>query len=155
MAVISRIELYERPEQFVISVRKTIDFFSQFEGLAGQTFDAILQYAEKNGILFSGCPFTCYHNTDLAQLDVEIGFPVPERVKVEDKQLAGRFIPAQKMVCGISQGPYSETDALMAQIFEWIAANGLEPKGGVYHYYLNDDSRPESELLVELVVPVK
>ncbi|WP_283410763.1 GyrI-like domain-containing protein [Anoxynatronum buryatiense] len=152
MAIISKINLFEQPEQHVLSIRTTIHF-DDYPSTAGQAYGKIMAYADRNGLLFSGGPFVCFHNVDLANLDVEMGFPVAKPMTGEG-DIGGSVIPARKVVTGIFLGAYTDTDPLMMEILQWIAAQGYEQQGGIYHYYLNDENRSESELLTQMVVPI-
>ncbi len=152
MAAVSNITLIEQREQPVLSVRKTIHF-DHFAKTAKEAFEAIAAYARENALLFSGCPFVCYHNADLTDLDVELGFPVAAP-QAGNGTVTGRTIPSHKAACGIFLGPYTQTDPLMMEIFSWIGQNGYQPHGDIYHYYLNDENRPESELLTQIAVAV-
>ncbi len=153
MSIISKIGLIEQPKQYVLSVTKTINF-NDYPQIANETFSCISDYASHNQLLFSGCPFVCYHNADLENLRVQIGFPVAKPIS-GDGNITGYIIPPQKAVSGIFLGPYEETDPLMLEIMQWIAERGLEQKGTIYNYFLNDADRPTSELLTQIVIPVK
>lgn len=153
IAIISKISLIEQPEQHVLSVRTTISF-NDYTNTAEKAYRKILEYAKLNGLLLSGGPFVCYHNADLEKLDVELGFPIARHVSGNDV-IAGYTIPVKKAVSGIFLGAYEDTDSLMFQILQWIEEHGYEQHGEVYNYYLNDDQRNASELLTQIVVPIK
>ncbi|TGE34739.1 transcriptional regulator [Desulfosporosinus fructosivorans] len=153
MAIISKISLLEQPEQHVLSIRTTIHF-NDYPNTAKQAYKKIVEYAALHGLLFSGGPFVCYHNTDLENLDVEMGFPVAKLVSGEG-DIVGYTIPVQKAVSGIFLGAYTDTDPLMMGIIQWIAEHGYEQQGRIFNYYLNDDDRPASELLTQIIVPIK
>jgi effector-binding domain-containing protein len=54
------------------------------------------------------------------------------------------------------KGPYSGMEAMYKEIFQWIAQNGHQPEGIYYEYYLNSPREaPESELLTEIVIPIR
>ncbi len=153
MSIISKINLLEQPKQHVLSIRITINF-NDFPNTAKLAYDNITEYAECNNILLSGGPFVCYHNTDLDNLDVEMGFPVARPISGMGN-IVGHTIPVQKSVSGIFLGPYTDTDPLMMEIIKWIADHGYEQQGQIYNYYLNDDDRPAAELLTQIIVPIK
>lgn len=153
MAIISKIDLYEQPEQHVLSIRAKIHF-NDYPKVAGQAYEKTMEYATQNDLLFSGGPFVCYHNVDLENLDVEMGFPVATPVAGKG-EILGHTIPGQKVVSGIFLGAYQDTDPLMMEIVQWIADHGYAQQGTIYNYYLNDENRPASELLTQIVVPVK
>ncbi|PKM96371.1 MAG: transcriptional regulator [Firmicutes bacterium HGW-Firmicutes-1] len=153
MSIISKIDLYELPKQHVLSIR-TIIHFDDYPRNAELAYRKIMEYANKNEFLLSGGPFVCYHNADLENLDVEMGFPVAKPVKGEG-DIVGYTIPVQKAVSGIFLGSYNDTDPLMMEIIQWISEHGHEQQGGIFNYYLNDENRPADELLTQIVVPIK
>lgn len=91
MAIISKINLFEQPEQHVLSIR-TIIHFNDLPNTAKQAFGRIMEYAACNGLLLSGGPFVCYHNADLENLDVEMGFSVAKPV-LGNGDITGYIIP--------------------------------------------------------------
>ena len=153
MPILSKINLVEQPEQHVLSIRETIHF-NDFSVIAKQSFGEIMAYAAFSHLLLSDGPFVCYHNADLENLDVEMGFPVARSVSGNDP-IVGHTIPAQKAVSGIFLGPYTDTDPLMMEIMNWIIEQGYEQKGQILNYYINNDDRPPDELLTKIVVPIK
>lgn len=153
MAIISKINLIEQPERHVLAIRTTINF-NDYPNTAEQAYKKLMEYAARNGLLFSSGPFVCYHNTDLENLDVEMGFPVATPISGND-DIKGYTIPVQKAVSGIFLGAYEDTDPLMIEIMQWIMEHGYEQQGKIYNYYLNDDNRDAGELLTQIVVPIK
>jgi effector-binding domain-containing protein len=153
MAILSKINLYEQPEQHVLSIRKTIRF-NDFPNIAKQVYEQIDEYTRQKNLLFSDCPFVCYHNSDLENLDVEMGFPVAKPVSGYG-EIGGHTFPVQKVVSGIFLGAYEETDPLMLEILQWITTNGYEQLGSIFNYYLNDGDRPASEQLTKIVIPIR
>jgi effector-binding domain-containing protein len=153
MAIISKINLIEQPERHVLSIRTTINF-NDYANTAEQAYKRIMEYTARNGLLFSSGPFVCYHNTDLENLDVEMGFSVAKPIS-GNNDITGYTIPVQKAVSGIFLGAYEDTDPLMFEIMQWILEHGYEQQGKIYNYYLNDDNRGASELLTQIVVPIK
>lgn len=99
MATISTINVYEQSEQHVLSIRSTIHF-DNYPKTAGEAYGKITEFAEQSGLLFSGGPFVCFHNANLENLDVEMGFPIAKSV-TGNGEILGHTIPAQKVVSGI------------------------------------------------------
>ncbi len=153
MAKISTIILMEQPEQQVMSIRTTINM-KDLADVAGQIYGKIMAHLAKTGELAAGAPFTCYYNDDLNNLDVEMGFPVARSLQGND-EITARTIPAQRVITGLDLGPYRESDPLFFEMMKWLKDNEYEAQGTIYNYYLNDQNRPESELLTKIVIPVK
>ena len=153
MAIISKVNLIEQQEHHVLSIRTNINF-NDFANIAKESYKKIQDYTERNNLLLAGGSYVCYHNSDLENLDVELGFPVARSVDGKD-DIIGHTIPVQKGVSGIFLGAYEDTDPLMYSIIQWINKHGYELQGDIYNYYLNDEDRSPSELLTQIVVPIK
>lgn len=153
MPEISEIELYELPDQPVLSIRAVMAF-SEFPSNAQAAFTRILAHLESIHRSPAGCPFVCYHNTDLEHLDVEIGFPVAGQVP-DQGDIRYRVHPGSRCSAGLFQGPYEQSDPLMIQMMEWIAAHGLLSDGRIYNEYLNDTRRPPQEWLLRIRIPIR
>jgi effector-binding domain-containing protein len=153
MPIISKIQLFEQPEQPVLAIRRTIHF-NDYPQIAGAAYEEIMAYAAQHAWLFAGGPYVCYHNSDLEKLDVEMGFPLAKPVPGKD-EIRGYSLPASKVVSGIFLGAYEESDPLMLEIIRWIADHGYEQEGTIFNYYLNNEERPTGELLTRIAVPVR
>lgn len=154
MARIAQITLKQQPSYHSLAIRKTINFMQEFSDFAGYSFDKIAKYLESISELPSGAPIVCFHNMDLENLDLEIGFPVAHQIDGKD-DIAANVIPTQKVVSTIDLGAYEKQDPTLEELFAWIQSNGYEMQGEIYYQYLNDTERPESELLTMMIVPVK
>ena len=72
-------ELRERQSQptLVIRTRSAVQDMPQ---VLGQAWGAIMHYAGQKGLQPSGPPFVAYHNMDMQDLDLEIGFPFAKKL---------------------------------------------------------------------------
>ncbi len=154
MARISQITLKQQPDIHTVTVRKTINFLETYSEFAGYSFDKITAYLQSLRELPGGAPIVCFHNMDLENLDVEIGFPVAKSISGKE-DITANTIPSQKVVSAIDSGPYEKQDTTLEELFSWIQGNGYEMKGEIYYQYLNDTERPETELLTMMTIPVK
>lgn len=102
-----------------------------------------------------GTPYTAYYTLDMHNLDIEMGFPLPNLLPGNEEIKSGE-IPEGKYISYLYKGPYSQMEQPYNEIFQWIEANGYI-KGEVYYeYYLNSsEDVSESELLTRIVIPVK
>ena len=84
-------------EQIVFSVR-TITKAEDLPAVIGQSYRKISAYLKEMGVFMTDVPFTAYHNTDMQNLDVEIGFPVsgalPPRDDMERQTFGYRGLTA-------------------------------------------------------------
>jgi effector-binding domain-containing protein len=149
-----RCELLDRPAQpaLVIRTRAPVQSLPQ---VVGQAYGAILQYAGRLGFQPSGAPFVAYYNMDMADLDMEIGFPFEQKPEGEGNVLAGE-IPGGKAAACLHVGPYDQVGAAYEALQEWMQANGCVPAGVAYEFYLNDPgTTPPAELQTQVVFPLK
>lgn len=147
------IELSEEKVQPVITIRTTtkLELLPQ---VIGESYMKIMAYLEELGEKPAFAPFTAYHNLDMQNLDVEMGFPVA-RLLPEKGDIKARELPPGKVVSSMYKGPYSGMEQPYNQMAEWIEANGYTPTGISYEYYFNSPQEvPESELLTKIVMPV-
>src|SRR5690554_1619214 len=63
--------------QPVLSIR-TRTAVNKLPKVLDEAYGSIMQYLEEIGEYPSGAPFVAYYNSDMQDLDVEIGFPVWE-----------------------------------------------------------------------------
>jgi effector-binding domain-containing protein len=114
-----------------------------------------MQYAGQLGVQPSGAPFIAYYNMDMADLDMEIGFPFAQKLAGKDDILGGE-IPSGKAASCLHVGPYDQLGAAYEALNKWMQANGYVPTGVVYEFYLNDpQATPPAELQTQLVFPLK
>lgn len=152
MARISRIELLNTSEQPALSIR-TRTSADKLPMVIGQGFGKMAAYLDSLGEHLSGVPFVAYHNMDMANLDVEVGFPVAAPLPGhEDIRYAP--VPAGKRAFCMYQGAYSEMAPVYDELAAWITANGYSPVGTAYEYYYNGPDTPEPQLLTQIVMPV-
>jgi effector-binding domain-containing protein len=152
MPEISEIELYEVPDQPVVSIR-TIIAFNEFPANADAAFKKIQTYLVQHHRSPSAGPFVCYHNAELEHLDVEIGFPVAAEIP-DQGEIRYYVHPGGRCAAGLFQGPYEDSDPLMMRMMEWITANGWTADGRIYNEYLNDTRRPPQDWLIRIRIPI-
>lgn len=152
MPRISNIEILYRNEQPTLSIR-TRTKVENLPVLIGEGYDRMAAYLKDLGEFLSDVPYVAYHNMDMQNLDVEIGFPVSKALQGKNDIQAGS-IPAGKVVFCMYRGPYAEMEPVYAEMTKWIDENGYRPVGTVYEYYCNGPEFPESEMLTRIVMPI-
>ena len=146
-------QLLDRPAQptLVIRTRASVQMMPQ---ILGQAWGAILQHSGRSGAYPAGPPFVAYHNMDMQDLDLEIGFPFVQPLKGEGEVLAGE-IPAGKAAECLHVGPYDQLGAAYEALQKWMMTNGYTPSGVAYEFYLNDpQSTPAAELQTKVMFPL-
>jgi effector-binding domain-containing protein len=136
----------------VIRTRASVQMLPQ---VLGPAWGAIAQYAARLGAQPSGPPFVAYHNMDMQDLDLEIGFPFVQGIAGEGEVLAGD-IPGGKAAECLHVGPYDKVGAAYEALQKWMEANGYAPSGVAYEFYLNDPrSTPAAELQTRVIFPLE
>jgi effector-binding domain-containing protein len=152
MPRISNFEVLKKREQPTLFIR-TKARVEDLPMLIGENYGKMETYLEELGEYLSEVPYVAYHNMDMQNLDVEIGFPVCKALAGRGEIQAG-FIPAGKGVFCMYRGPYHEMEPVYNEMAKWIEENNYKPVGAVYEHYYNDPSFPESEMLTMIVMPL-
>lgn len=146
-------ERVEREEQATVYIR-TRTRVGELPGVIGAGFGKLAACLGQKGLAPAGGPYVGYHNEDMDDLDVEIGFPVAGTPAAEGEILAGS-IPAGSYAACMHRGPYSEIEGAYTALMAWIQEGGLQPTGVCYEIYLNDpDETAPEELLTQVLFPV-
>jgi effector-binding domain-containing protein len=150
----SECEVKDQVAQFTLSIR-TRTAVQDLPQLFGTGYGAIVQYLGELGEHPTGPPFAAYYNMDMADLDVELGFPVPHQVEGRGEIQTGT-IPAGKVATCLYTGPYSEIEQAYNALMSWMQANGHEATGVAYELYLNDPNETEpADLQTQVIFPLK
>ncbi|MEA5060560.1 MAG: GyrI-like domain-containing protein [Candidatus Pelethousia sp.] len=149
----SDIAVLKLPAQSTLCVRKATRV-EALPMLIGQSYGKIAAYLQASGEAMADVPFVAYHNMDMRNLDVEIGFPVSIPLAGREDIIPGT-IPAGKAVFCIYRGAYSEMLPVYTEMAQWIEDNGYAPTGISYEYYYNGPDWPQQELLTKIVIPVE
>lgn len=152
MPRVSNIEILQKAEQPTICIR-TMTKVEDLPLLIGSSYGQMAAYLNGLGEFMSDMPFVAYHNMDMQNLDVEIGFPLARPLPGKGAILPG-VIPAGKRVFCLYRGAYSELEPVYAEMSQWIADNNYTPVGTAYEHYYNGPEFPENELLTMIVMPL-
>ena len=147
-------ELKEWSAQPTLAVR-TRTAVQDLSRVMGETYGAIAQYLGELGEYPAGPPFAAYHNMDMQDLDVEIGFPVARELPGRGDIQAGEIAGGKAATC-LYTGPYEDIGQPYEALSQWMEENGYEPTGVAYEMYLNDPQEtPPEELQTQIVFPLK
>jgi effector-binding domain-containing protein len=147
-------QVKEQPSQPTLAIR-TRTSVQQLGQALGEAYGAIAQYLGELGEAPAGPPFAAYHNEDMEDLDVEIGFPVARELPGRGDILAGE-IPGGGVATCLHTGPYSGIGSAYEALSHWMEENGYQPTGVAYEVYLNDpDETPPEELQTQIAFPLK
>lgn len=147
-------EVKEQPVQQTLSIRTraAVEDLSQ---VFGAGYGAIAQYLGELGEQPSGPPFAAYYNMDMADLDIELGFPVVRPLPDKGDIKAGE-IPGGPVATCLYTGPYSDIEGAYTALMKWLEEEGYEGTGVSYELYLNDPNEtPPAELQTQIIFPLK
>jgi effector-binding domain-containing protein len=123
--------------------------------LLGESYGKIAGYLAELGEEPAGAPFAAYHNMDMHDLDVEIGFPVAKAIQGKGEIQASQ-IPGGKLGYALHTGRYGDIAPAYDALTQFVKEQGYEPTGVSYEFYLNDpEETPQEQLLTQLVFPLK
>jgi effector-binding domain-containing protein len=144
--------LLEQPQVPTLVVR-TRTRVQDMPLLIGKSYGTIAAYLRELGRHMAGIPFVAYHNMDMQDLDVELGFPVAASLPGKGDIQPG-MIPAGLTVACIYQGAYSGLQSAYEEMAKWIQEHGYIPSGVAYECYYNGPEFSESLLLTQIAMPV-
>lgn len=154
MPRVSKIEVLHKNEQPTLSIR-TITSVDKLPMLIGESYGKMGAYLQAIGEHLSDVPFVAYHNMDMQNLDVEIGFPVAKALSGKD-DIKSSSTPAGKVVFCMYRGDYSGCEPAYNEMAKWIEDNGFKPVGTAYEYYYNSPQDfPMDEMLTMIVMPIE
>jgi effector-binding domain-containing protein len=105
----------------------------------------------------AGAPYLAYTNgnADFTQFDVELGIPISEEIAVYGEFFMSKTCEG-KAITATHKGAYKDVEVAYTTLMEYMAENKLESTGVYYDYYINNPAdTPESELLTQVVFPIK
>lgn len=147
-------ELREVPERNTLSIRTTT-LAENLPQVIGKSLWQVLDYLSTEGVQTAGPPFALYHNMDMSNLDVEMGFPVNEKVP-GNEEVKPSSIPAGQVAVDMHLGPYETMEVTYNKMLAALQEQGLEMDTFMYEFYLNDpDEVSPEEIQTEIFMPIK
>lgn len=146
-------QIIESAPQPAVAVRLTTPV-EEMPDVVGRSYQQVFGHLATAGAPPAGMPFICYHNLDLAALDIEIGVAV-ERALPGEGTVAPATIAGGRRGVAVHHGPYEALGDTYGALTAWLAEQGETPTGLLYEYYENaPDEVPPSELVtrVELLL---
>ncbi len=145
------VDLHAQPT-LVVRTRSSVEKLPE---VLGPAWGAIMACAGKVGAEPTDPPFVAYHNTDMQDLDVEIGM-VFDQVLPGEGDVHAHAIPASRAAECIHVGPYAELHAAYRALEAWMADHGHQAGGPAYEFYLNDPGETDAaELRTRVVMLVR
>ncbi len=138
--------LETQPAQAVLYIRTRCPM-QELPQKMGEAFGTIWAYASQVQAAVVGGPYALYHNMDMQNLDVEMGFPVAGPVPGKDT-VQYRVLPAARVATCLYTGPYDGIHEAYGALQKWMAEQGVQPGATMFDWYLNDPSQVKPEQLL-------
>ncbi len=147
-------EIVKKAEQPVLSIR-TRTSVQELPNVLGKSYGAIAQYLGELGEQPVGATFAGYHNMDMQNLDVEIGFQVDHPLEGKGEIQSG-WIPGGMLATCMHIGPYNAIEPAYNALMKFVEEQDHQVTGVAYEFYLNDPNEtPANELQTQIVFPLK
>lgn len=127
---------------------------SELPKLIGESYGKITARMNEFGAMAAGAPYLAYFNSDMEDLQVEIG--IPTGVYVPDtEEIVMSEIPEGDYLSAIFTGPYDQLMDAYGEMTVYMTEHKIQVTGGVYESYLNDpaDTAPEA-LMTEIIFSI-
>jgi effector-binding domain-containing protein len=151
------IEVTNQKSQIAVAVKKESATMEEISTLATEGLQKVFGFLTQQGVEIAGAPYLAYSNgnADFTRFDAELGIPVSEEITV-----SGEFFMSKNCegnaITATHKGAYKDVEATYTALMEYMAENKLESTGIYYDYYINNPAdTPESELLTQVVFPIK
>jgi effector-binding domain-containing protein len=105
----------------------------------GEAYGDLGAYLGESGVEPSGMPLAAYHNLDMHDMDVKIGFPVPRALPGRGRIQAGT-IPGGSWIAAAHIGPYDSLKAVYDTLMQdrkfgvsnWVMLQGSSASSLAY-----------------------
>ncbi len=147
-------EIVEQPAQPTLTIR-TRTSVQELPQVLGKGYGDIAQYLGELRMNPVGHPFVIYYNLDMQDLDIQLGFPVPQPLPGRGDIHAARMEAGKVATC-LYVGPYEDCGPAYEELSQFVKDQGYETSGAAIEYYLNNPSQPPFELAqTRIVYPLK
>jgi effector-binding domain-containing protein len=147
-------EVINYPTQFTLGIRTHCPM-KDLPVVIPQLIQEVAPYFMEIGRPQTEPPFVAYHNEDMDNLDVEIGFITTEKLPGKGKIISGT-IGGGKAVSCMNTGSYVNLSQAHVAAHDYVTSNGYQHAGAAYEIYVDDPAKvPESHLNTQVVVMIK
>lgn len=147
-------EIKEMKKKLVLMIRKTTSV-QDMPTVLGQCFGEIIQYVMESGSAEPVESFVIYHNMDMSNLEIDVGFTVTEYLPGRG-HIISNSIPAGKYAVALHEGPYDTLTNTYNELTELVNEKKFEVDNWVYEVYLNNPlENPEEPPRTMIYFPLK
>jgi len=151
------IEVTNQKPEIAAAIKVTAVGMDKMVEAMDAAYSKLMEYIVEQGKQIAGAPYCCYTNCseDFSQFDMEFGIPVSEAVAASGEIFMSQTYEG-KAVTGTHKGAYKDLDATYTALMDYVKENSLELTGAYYDYFISNPAEtPESELLTQVVFPIK
>jgi effector-binding domain-containing protein len=151
------IEVTNQKSQIAVAIKKENATMAEISVVATEGLQKVYGFLAQQGTEIAGAPYLAYMNgnADFSQFDVELGIPIREEITVNGEFFMSKTCVG-KAITATHKGAYKDVEIAYTALMNYMAENKLESTGVYYDYYINDPAdTPESELLTQVVFPIK
>ena len=152
-----KVEITNQKPQIAVALKKAALNMEQIVAAMEEGYPKLMSYIAQQGKEMAGAPYCAYSNgsEDYSQFDIELGIPVNEPVPAQEEFFMSQTC-AGKAITATHKGPYKDVEVAYVALMDYLKENSLESTGIYYDYYPNNPAdTPESELLTQVVFPIK
>lgn len=147
-------EIKDMKEKLALMIRKNTTVQNMPEVL-GASYREIIQYVKDAGAKEPIESFVIYHNMDMSNLEIDVGFTVSERLPGKGC-IKMSSIPAGKYAVALHEGPYDTLANTYNELTDFVGKKGFEVDDWVYEVYLNNPTEnPEEAPRTMIYFPLK
>ena len=129
---------------------------SEIAATLGDVLPRVFAHAQREGLAFTGQPFTRYLKAGPGLLTIEAGLPIATAGKTAG-EVEAIELPGGSAAVAIHRGPYDRLGETHAAVERWLDANQLEAAGAPWEVYVTDPGeRPDPATWeTEVIYPVR
>ena len=152
-----KIEVTNQQAQISIALKKTAISMEKIAEVTTEGYTKLMGYLAEQGKQIAGAPYLAYMNAseDFSRFDIELGIPINETIPVLDDFYISKTYEG-KAITTMYKGAYKDIEVAYVALMDYAKENALEMTGVYYDYYISDPAdTPESELLTQVIFPIK
>ena len=151
------IETTNMKPKIAVAIKRTAVNMDNMMAVIDEAVEKLMAYLSEQDKQLAGAPYLAYTNPneDWSQFDIEWGMPIGEAIPVQGEFFMSRSYEGKALTV-THKGAYKDLETAYCALMDYAKENSLESTGVYYDYYLNDPTdTPESELLTQVVYPIK
>ena len=152
-----KIEVTNQRSQISAAIRRKALSMDKIVEVMETDYPKLMGYIAEQGKQIAGAPYCFYTNAneDYTKFDIELGIPVSEPVSDSDDIFTSQTYEG-KALLGTHKGSYKDLEKTYCALMDYAKEHSIGIADDCYDYYLNNPAdTPESELLTQVVFPIK